>query len=103
MKSKKLDVITCPYCGTEYLPAEIYLPTDFVGKPREIERGEDGKIKSFQGKTMNLNEKYECDRCGKPLNISAKITFKVDINSAEDFTEDYVSPLHEQKISLFEV
>ena len=35
---KKDIVITCPHCGREYLPAEIYVPDAFFGKPSDIEK-----------------------------------------------------------------
>lgn len=32
-QDKKLELIICPKCGREYLPAEIYYPNEFLGKP----------------------------------------------------------------------
>ena len=51
---------------------------------------------------MNPNESYICDHCGTHFNVKANITFKATVDAAKDFTTDYVSPLKEKKISLFE-
>ena len=32
-QDKKIELIICPHCGTEYLPAEIYYPKHFFGNP----------------------------------------------------------------------
>lgn len=102
MKKEKLDVIVCPTCGCEYLPAEIYLPNSFFGKPTNIEKTREGKVETFEGMTMNPNESFICDHCGTHFNVKANITFKATVDAAKDFTTDYVSPLKEKKISLFE-
>lgn len=102
--SKKtiLEVITCPHCGREYLPAEIFVTSSFLGNPTDIDRDENGKIISFNGKTMDLNEKYICDSCNKEFKITTKISFKSFIDPEDQFNTEYVSPLHEKKITLFE-
>ena len=33
MINEKLEKIICPKCGREYLPAEIYYPNFFFGRP----------------------------------------------------------------------
>lgn len=63
--------ITCPYCGTEYLPSEIYNPKCFFGHPEGVERTYDGKIKASYGKSMDLKEEYKCDCCNKVFYINA--------------------------------
>ena len=42
--NKKIITIECPYCGAEYLPAEIIVPNSFFGKPTNIERDFNHKI-----------------------------------------------------------
>ena len=88
MKKENLEIIKCPRCGREYLPAEIFMPNSFLGKPIDIVKTYDGKIDFFDGESMNLKETYRCDCCDAPMVVTAKVTFKVDINSKYDFTEE---------------
>lgn len=101
-KKDSLEVITCPKCGREYLPAEIFIDKMFLGSPTDIDRDEHGKIISFNGKTMDLNESYICDTCNEKFKVSAKVSFKAFIDPKDQFNIEYVSPLHEEKITLFE-
>ena len=102
MKKPKLETIICPICGREYLPAEIYLPNSFFGKPTEIERTKEGKIDTFNGLTMNLNETFTCENCGTTFGIKARVDFKTFVDESKDFSTEYVSPLHKKKLTLFE-
>ena len=102
MKKRDLEVIKCPVCGREYLPAEIYLPNSFLGHPSEIEKTSSGKIDTFNGLTMNLNETYICDDCGTKFGVKAKVAFKTFADDAGKFNSEYVSPLHKQRLKLFE-
>lgn len=72
----KKTTIRCPHCNYEYLPAEIYFPDDFLGKPSEIIRDESGNVLGFQGADMNTAETYCCDHCGHSFDVDASITFK---------------------------
>lgn len=72
----KRTTIRCPYCGFEYLPAEIYYPDTFLGTPSDIIRDENGQILGFNGLDMNTKEEFYCNRCDKLFNIDAIITFK---------------------------
>ena len=101
MRQKKLDIITCPKCSAEYLPAEIYLPTSFVGNPRYITKDYKGSLLDFSGESMDLKEKYICDKCNTAFKVFAKVNFKTFIDEPNDFNNDYCSPLFEQ-LSLFE-
>ena len=38
MKDNKSNIIICPNCGAEYLPAEIFLPDSFLGKHKTINK-----------------------------------------------------------------
>ena len=31
-------LIKCPHCNAEYLPAEIYYPDEFLGRPTDINK-----------------------------------------------------------------
>ena len=101
-KDKKRDnIITCPVCGREYLPAEIFVPDAFFGHPEDIDRDNSGKIEAYDGNTMDLNEEYVCDTCGAILSIETILKFKVT-EKKDNFEEVYSSPLFPNKISLFE-
>ena len=100
--SKKYNVIYCPNCGAEYLPAEIYLPNEFLGKPSHIEKNFEGKIIDFCDNTMNLCETYICDKCDTKFKISARVNFKTEAMPNESFNKDYVTEIP-KKITLNEV
>ena len=102
MKNPKLETIVCPCCGREYLPAEIYLPNSFLGKPSSIVKTRDGKIDVFTGKSMDLQETYVCDNCLKPFKISAKVQFRTEYLPEVDFDSAYTTSLKEEKLHLFE-
>lgn len=101
MRPKKLDVICCPKCGREYLPAEIFLPKEFLGNPDGIMRDYSGKIIDFLNYSMNLKEKYVCDSCDTPFKVTANVSFKTFVDKEGDFNEYYSTPLYEQ-FNLFE-
>lgn len=100
MRTKKLEVIVCPYCGREYLPSEIYLPNSFLGKVNTVIRDISGRIDTFFGKSMDLKETYTCDKCNKKFSVLAKVTFKTDIVT-DEFDEEYTSHIN-KKISFLE-
>ena len=94
---KSCDLIICPHCGCEYVPAEIFLPDSFLGKPFLIERESiSGKIINYFGSSMDLDENYICDRCNQPFSIHAKIQFETE---GTDFRKDYTTKI--KKPSLF--
>lgn len=99
--SNPIQYITCPHCGAEYLPAEIYYPNEFLGKPSDIEKL-NGKIESFLGKSMNLEEIYICDHCLTKFQTTAKVTFKTVELAKYDMSKAYVTPLFEEKLTLNE-
>lgn len=76
--------IVCPNCGAEYLPAEIYYPNDFFGNPTRIEKDSNGKIIYFSGSSMNVQETYNCDFCGRAMKIKADISFKNDVQQVQN-------------------
>ena len=43
-QEKKITTIKCPHCGYEYVPAEIFMPTDIEGKPDSIVKDVLGKV-----------------------------------------------------------
>ena len=97
----KIQYITCPNCGAEYLPCEIYYPKSFLGDSRQIDKI-NGKIDSFNGTSMDLEEQYVCDHCNSKFKVSAKISFKTQIADKYDFDKSYVTPLFDDKLTLSE-
>ena len=102
MREKKLEIIRCPHCNTEYLPAEIFLPDSFLGKPETINKNSRGEIIYYSGESMSLKEKYVCDYCNKTFKVTGKIQFNATINKDIDFDEDYSTPLKKKGLFLTE-
>lgn len=75
MKPKQLRIIKCPTCGYEYLPAEIFLPNEFLGKPKNIIKNSDGKIVGYEGIKMNDTETYKCDNCLSSFEVVSTTNF----------------------------
>lgn len=90
--------ITCPVCGAEYLPNEIYLPNSFMGDARDIVKDANGKILDVYGETMDLKEHYQCDYCNAHLQVSCKVNFSAE-HSKKHNLENYKTELN--KPSLF--
>lgn len=100
MRKSDIITITCPSCGRQYLPAEIYIPNEFFGKPNNISRYVDGSIDTFFGKSLDLNEWYVCDSCNQKFNVSAKIRFETSLE--DTFEPLYRTSLKKPKITLLE-
>jgi len=101
MKPKQLRVIKCPTCGYEYLPAEIYLPNDFLGKPYNIIRDSSGKIIGYDGNKMNDVETYLCDNCLSEFEVTSTTNFvskKIGVD-----TPYHETKLHTDKLFLSEM
>lgn len=81
--------IKCPHCGREYLPCEIYYPNDFLGNAGEIFKDENGKIITYSGDNMNLDEIFTCD-CGCEFKVSAHISFTA-VNLDDDCSVELFS------------
>jgi DNA-directed RNA polymerase subunit RPC12/RpoP len=94
--NKDLILITCPVCGQQYLPSEIFFPDDLLGKPTEIVKDDSGRVEFFLGDEPNLTEDYVCDNCGSRLKINANISYKVDLVPNE-FEEEYVTTFKRPK------
>ena len=95
------NVIKCPHCGAEYMAAEIFLPDSLLGKPHDIVKDDNGKIKSFLGKDMNLSESYRCDYCNKKFAVQASIKFNAD-SKTKDFDNKYKTKLTKPGLFLNE-
>ena len=95
MIKDKIKLIKCPKCGYEYHPAEIFFPDDILGKPNQIIRNENNEIEFITGDNPELTNQFVCYNCETMLEIEAKVSYKCNVNSMYDFTEDYSSPILE--------
>ena len=86
---QKLIIIECPNCGTQYLPAELFLPHNYFNKPFFIKKDENGKILNQIDGELNLCETYNCDMCNSTFEIISDITFETNLVETEDFSEDF--------------
>lgn len=84
-------LIRCPVCGQEYLPAELFLPVDFLGKPKDIVKRNDGKIDFYLGERPTYETEYCCDNCSSNFKVKAKINFETI--AEDDFSKEYTSKL----------
>jgi rubredoxin len=100
MKPKQLRVIKCPVCEYEYLPAEIYMPNDFLGKPDTVIRDENGKILGFTGLKMNDTESYKCDNCDNLFEVVSTTYFSSKTTGSS--SDGYVTKLNKDKFFLQE-
>ena len=102
MKIRKFETIECPHCHYEYLPAEIFIPSAFFGKPYMIDRDENGKISTYEGSSVDLFETYTCDKCNHMFRVCAKLGFNTEEDKLENFDEDYSSSIHSANLFLQE-
>lgn len=92
MKPRKFELIECPKCGRQYLPAEIFIPKAFFGKPRDIVRDVYGKILEYEDTSVDTCESYTCDKCNTTFEIKVRMSFLTDKNKIGDMDEEYTSP-----------
>lgn len=69
--------ILCPHCGQSYMPAEIYVPSAFFGKPSKLQKQTNGDLDYQVGKDMDLYESYCCDTCNNKFYVKANLSFEV--------------------------
>ena len=94
--------IKCPNCGWEYLPGEIYLPKQFLGQPRDVERSIEGEILNYYGDVQNLKETYRCDHCSKFFDVTANVSFSTKVNIEHNLDDEFTQPLYGKRIHLSE-
>jgi hypothetical protein len=98
MKPRKFELIACPKCGHQYLPAEIFTPNAFFGKPYGIERNYNGDIMEYEGQSIDLFDTYTCDNCDTLFRISTKLSFTTSLGEEDTFEEEYISPLNKSRL-----
>ena len=92
-KVRKFEIIECPNCKYEYLPAEIFVPKYFFGIPENIVRDEDGKLISYEGTSVDVFEKYKCDKCDKEFRVVTKLQLTTELSFPGNFNDDYITKL----------
>lgn len=102
MNDKNFTVIKCPKCGYEYLPAEIFLPSSFLGKPKNIIRSDEGVIEFFNGETMNVKEEFECENCEIVFETKSIVTFTTEYDKKIDFDDTYETIIYKNRVKLEE-
>lgn len=88
------QIIKCPHCGAEYLPSEIYIPSDFLPKFDDLVKDENGKIVAVYEHPMNLNEEYTCDYCGHRFAVKAQVEFTAAYCPLHDYKFEHTTPLY---------
>ena len=101
MRNKRLDIIICPYCNREYLPAEIFVPKAFFGKPTYVDRDYTGKIIDFYGTTLDTRESYICDGCNNTFKIFTNVKFSTAKDNKNSFEEEYTTELKKKDLLEF--
>ena len=72
-----MKYISCPNCGAEYHPAEVFISDYITGKPKHIEKDNEGKIIDCIGLQQDLEEIYKCDKCNTTFKVIAKFDYTV--------------------------
>lgn len=91
--------IKCPHCGCEYLPEEIFYDTSYLGDARDIIKDDEGNIVYYSGKSMELTERYCCDKCNTHFEVTSEIIYTT--TKVLDFDEDeYVSEVYSDRVEL---
>ena len=83
MRPKQPRTITCPECGYEYLPGEIFYPKTFLGQPKNVVRDCYGKILGYEGAAVSCTETFTCESCNSTFNVTACINFTTQDLSKE--------------------
>ena len=87
------QVIKCPKCKKEYLPAEIFIPKYFIGSPEHIQRDEKNHIIDFVNNSMDTTEHFVCDNCETYFTVEAIVTFNTKFDPNDDFSKDYITKI----------
>ena len=79
---------------------KIFVPKYYFGTPSNIERDEQGKLLSYEGSSVDLFEKYICDRCNTEFRVVSKLQLTTELFFPGNFNEeDYTVKL---KRDIFE-
>lgn len=100
--NNKDNLIVCPFCGAEYLPAEIFYPNNFLGKPKNIFKDEYGKLLYYTDTDWDNTETFICDHCNKEFKVTVKYNFTATDSDAINFDDSYETVIYKDRISLNE-
>lgn len=96
-QKKNWQVIKCPHCGYEHVPAEIFMPGELIGRTKTVIRDALGKIiyvEYYDEEEPIATTKYFCDNCDRPFVVEPVVSYKVSKEVEElDFKEQYISLL----------
>lgn len=95
--------LRCPACGCEYLLSEIFYPNAVFGRPEHILRSENGDIEYFEGKGMDTEETYCCDRCGALFKSYISITATTELLGEKEFSESTTISLDKSEFTSTEL
>lgn len=95
--TKEYAKIRCPYCGTEFLPSEIYLRDYYLGKANSVERDEKNKVINSQGINQDMDEEFKCDFCDKKFVVEGFVNYVI---KGVEFEEEYVTTIYKDRINL---
>ena len=97
-----MNKIVCPCCGCEYTAQEIFLPNYLLGRAHNIVRDDNGKIEMYEGIEQDLEEEFTCDRCNNTFKVKASLSFETEELPTKSMSNEYVSTIFEDRISLSE-
>lgn len=103
MKPRKFELIECPHCGREYLPAEIFIPNAFFGRPDDIVRDVCGRILDYEGTSVDNSETYTCDKCKTEFSVYTRLLFLTESTKVGNMDEPYVTPVHKNTLFMEDI
>lgn len=73
-------IITCPCCGAQYLPAEIFIPEEvFKTDNKQVQKSPiDGVFPENFKYQLDLAESYICDFCDTSFRVYMDVDFRYD-------------------------
>lgn len=89
-KTKKTPTISCPICGYEYLPEEIFVPKYVFGNPKGIVRN-NGKIEYFLDRSIDLKETFSCYNCHNTFVVEGAVQFSTKPLIKEIIESEYIT------------
>lgn len=96
-KTNNGPIIKCPHCGAEFVPSEIFMPGELIGKANKVIKDPNNRIlyveyaEDWEPATV---AHFTCDVCDKSFTVEPVIMYKVKKEAEElDFQNESVSLL----------